>query len=98
MRCMPQLLAARQVRWRLAAIAQIPESYQTKLNHRRYSKTSFMRFKLMMLCFLRAPLMLRPIFIAGLLLLFLASSAGAARVNPVRDAAHTKAARTSHRA
>jgi hypothetical protein len=95
MRRVPQLLAARQVRRRPAAIAQSPESYRTTLNHHRYSKSLRMRFRLMMLCFLRAPLMLRPVFIAGCLFLLLASSAGAARTNPVR-AAHAKASRTSH--
>lgn len=43
----------------------------------------------MMLWFLRAPLMLRTVFIAGCLFLFLASSSGAARINPVRDSAHS---------
>jgi hypothetical protein len=74
------------------------ESYQTILNHLRHSKSVRMRLILMMLWFLRAPLMLRPFFIAGCLLLLLASSAGAARVNSVRDAAHTNSARGSHRA
>lgn len=43
----------------------------------------------MMLWFLRAPLMLRTVFIAGCLFFFLASSADAARINPARDSAHT---------
>jgi len=51
-----------------------------------------------MLWILRAPLMLRPVFIAGCLLLFLASSAGAARVNPVRKSAHANVARTAKHA
>lgn len=68
--------------------AQGSESYQTTLNHRRYSNSLRMRFRLMKLWFLRAPLMLRPVFIAGCLFLLLASSAGAARINPARDSAH----------
>ena len=51
----------------------------------------------MMLWFLRAPLMVRPVFIALTLTLFLASSAGAARINPVRDPAHANVARSTHR-
>ena len=71
------------------------ETYQTNLNHARHSKFLAGRLTLEMLWFLRAPLMLRPVFIAGCLFLFLASSAGAAGVNPVRKSAHAKVARTS---
>jgi len=46
----------------------------------------------MKLWFFRAPLMLRSVFIAGCLLLMLASSAGAARINAVRDRAHANVA------
>lgn len=98
MRRVPQLPAARRI-LRLRTIAQVVEgiaesnaadreSYRTKLNHCRYSKSHHRRPKLMMLWFLRAPLMLRT-FIAGCLFLLLASSAGAARINPVRDSAHS---------
>lgn len=51
----------------------------------------------MMLWFLRAPLMLRT-FIAGCLFLFLASSAGAARINPVRDSAAHSSKHAKHTA
>lgn len=74
------------------------ESYQTNPNQLRYSKSFYRRSTLMMLWFLRAPLMLRPAFIAGLLILFLASSAGAARINPSRNPAHHAVGHASHKA
>jgi len=98
MRRVPQLLAARQGDRRPAISSRVSESYQTTLNHRRHSKIPRMRLTLMMLWFLRAPLMLRPVFIAGCLFLFLASSAGAARIKSVRDRAHANVARTSKHA
>ena len=75
-----------------------PETYQTKPNHLRHSKSSEVGLTLVMLWFLRAPLMLRPVFIAGFLFLFLASSAGAARTSLVRDPAHANGARSSKHA
>ncbi|MBS1804827.1 MAG: hypothetical protein JST28_15805 [Acidobacteria bacterium] len=97
MRRVPQLPAARRV-GRPATIAQAPATYQTNLNHRRHSKSPYRRLTLMMLWFLRAPLMLRPVFIAGCLFLLLASSAGAARIKSARDRAHANVARTSKHA
>ena len=73
-----------------------PETYRTNLNHARHSKSPGLRLTLKMLWFLRGPLMLRSVFIAGCLILFLATSAGAARINPVRKSAHPNVARTSH--
>jgi uncharacterized protein DUF5715 len=98
MRRVPQLLAARQGGRLPAVDSRVSESYQTTLNHRRHSKIPRMRLTLMMLWFLRAPLMLRPVFIAGCLFLLFASSAGAARINSVRDRAHANVARTSKHA
>ena len=73
-----------------------PESYQTNPNHREHSNISHMRLTLVMLCFLRAPLMrLRIAFIAGLLILLLAPSSHAARLNAVRDSAHANTAHAS---
>ena len=74
------------------------ETYQTNLNHAWHSKSGGRRHTLKVLRFLRGPLMLRPIFIAGCLILFLASSAGAARINPARKAAHANLAGASHKA
>lgn len=74
------------------------ETYQTNPNHLRYSKFLRRRLTLMMLWILRAPLMVRPAFIAVSLILLLASSAGAARINANREPVHAGAESASHRA
>jgi hypothetical protein len=73
----------------------VSATYQTNPNHLRYSNSIHRRLTLVMLWFLRVPLMVRPVFIAISLVLFLATSAGAARINAVRDPAHANVARTS---
>jgi hypothetical protein len=79
-----------------------PESYQTNPNHPQHSKFLHMRLTLMMLWFLRAPLMVRTALIALLLVPFLASSAGASRIDAVHKSARASVAkgtaRRTHRA
>lgn len=96
MGCGPQFLEAR---WSISCPARgaVSATYRTNLNHAGHSKLSALRPTLKMLWFLRAPLMLRPVLIAGWLILFVATSAVAARTNPIRKAAHATAAGTAHR-
>ena len=73
-------------------------SYRTNPNHPRHSKSAGMRLTLVMLWFLRAPLMVRTALIVLLIVPFLASSAHGARINAVREPAHASTAKgTSHR-
>ena len=63
-------------------------TYQTNLNHSQYSKCIPLRLTLSMLWFLRVPPMVRTAFIAFSLAVFVATSAGAARINTLRTPAH----------
>src|SRR5437763_758401 len=76
-----------------------PATYQTNLNHLQYSKCNPPRLTLSMLWFLRVPPMVRTAFIAFSLAVLLATSAGAARINPSRTPAHATATKsTTHAA
>jgi len=72
------------------------ESYQTRPNHPRHSKFTQAGSTLVMLWFLRGPLMVRTAFIAGLTILWFATFAGAARVGTVRHSAHASAHSAGH--
>ena len=63
-------------------------TYQTNLNHPRYSKCTPLRLTLSMLWFLRVPPMVRTAFIVLSLAVFVATSADAARNDTVRTPAH----------
>src|SRR5579863_5559697 len=70
------------------------ETYQTNPNHYRYSKSDLLRLTLVVLRFLRVPLMVRTAFLAFLLVTLLAASAAAARIAP----SHQRARATISRA
>ena len=98
---MSQILHPTGVQAALAPIATLsrnPETYQTNLNHPQHSKSITQRLTLMMLWFLRVPLIVRTAVITLLLVSLLASSAGAASKGAVRNPAHANVARsTVHR-
>lgn len=74
-------------------------TYQTNLNHPQHSKFARLRLTLRMLWFLRAPSMVRTAFIAFLLTAFVATFAGAARIDTLRTPAHASISKsTMHRA
>jgi hypothetical protein len=63
-------------------------TYQTNPNHWRYSKLNLPRLTLVVLRFLRVPLMVRTALLGLLLAAFVATSARAARIVPSRPRAH----------
>lgn len=74
-------------------------TYQTNPNHLQHSKLIPLRLTLVVLRFLRVPLMVRTAFIAFLLVSFVASSASAARIVPTRPRAHATISKSApHRA
>jgi hypothetical protein len=77
-------------------------TYQTNPNHLRYSKLNLLRLTLVVLRFLRVPLMVRTAFLGVLLVTFMATSARAARIAPSRPHAHATISKStlhsSHRA
>jgi len=73
-------------------------TYQTNTNHYQYSKSKLLRLTLVVLRFLRVPLMVRTGFLAILLVMFVAISASAARIVPTRPRAHATISKsTPHR-
>jgi hypothetical protein len=63
-------------------------TYQTNPNHCQYSKTNLLRLTLVVLRFLRVPVMVRTAFLVLLLVWLVATSAMAARIVPSRVRAH----------
>lgn len=73
-----------------APTGEIPDraTYQTNPNHLQYSKFILLRLTLVVLRFLRVPLMVRYALLALLLATLVAASADAARINAVQTHAH----------
>ena len=83
---------------RLTAVTN-PATYQTNPNPSEHSKLNLVRLTLVTLWNLRVPPMVRTAFIVLLLVPFLASSAGASRIDTARTGTHASVKKsTAHRA
>src|SRR5579863_3054106 len=93
--CQTKTAQSLPVRQRLSQNA----TYQTNPNLYQHSNSLLPRLTLVVLRFLRVPLMVRTAFLAFLLVTFVASSASAARIVPTRPRAHATISKSApHRA